>query len=1082
MFNLTPNSGIFQLWRGLRVLVSMRSAVWEIWFILGAITVVAAPLDERLLNLSSRAWVGDGFDVVIAGFVIEPGPEKQVLVRAVGPELARYGVPNPVRQPELQIVNLQGEVVASNEGWSPVLQEAFNSVGAFGFSEESDDAALVALLKPGVYTAIAKTGQNSGFGNALIEVYDLEGSARLRNLSTRARIESNTTVVIGGLVIASEGGGRRVLLRAVGPSLIGLAQEDRLADPIFSLVRQSDGVEIAGNDDWETGNDAAALSDAFAAAGAFPLENGAKDAALLVDLPGGAYTLLVSGSAGSAGTALVEVYDITPREGAYITAASTLASTDSAPGSVPGQITLSRVGDVSEELTVNLGYGGSAQMGSDYASLPTTVSFASGQTTLTLEVTSIATAAEEQTPKDVEVTVLPGDGYAVGSTPMAEVTIFQSSGTLYLANLQPVVGGSGAYGTVAIQLTEDQSTLVISASFSNLTSPQTAAYLQIGAPGDSGELLIALPTGQANNITWPVDAVGGYSSAEVLDALASGLIYANVATANHPTGELEGTAFRYAGSHAFTAPAAVPAPPTLAADEADAARFLMQTTFGAQPGETEAMVGQSFEEWIDAQMALPASSHEAETYLELDRHGDPNFDDRPDRQHRYGAFWNIALRGEDQLRQRVALALSEILVASDENGTVYNWQEGLANYHDRLTEHAFGNFRELLEDVTLHPIMGVYLSHLRNAKADPELGTAPDENFAREIMQLFSIGLVELHPDGTLKLDGNGLPIQTYDQDTITEMAKIFTGWTFQQENPQNWMFRWGQPNYQVPMMNYPSYHEDGPKTIVTGRELPAGQGAIKDLNDTLDTLFEHPNTGPFIARQLIQRLITSNPSPGYVYRVAQTFANNGAGVRGDLGAVVKAILLDHEARSPEVAASPSFGKVREPMVRMIALWRAMGVEMNSGQIYYFWSEGELAQGPLSSPSVFNFFRPDYAPVGDLARAGLFAPELQIHTDATAISVPNRLAVYAYSNWGDDPERGEDDVWLTIDALTELWPNTEAVVDELNLRLAAGSLSAASRERILTTIADLPSWVNARQGVSAMIYLVATSPESAVQL
>jgi uncharacterized protein (DUF1800 family) len=1047
------------------------------------LTAVAAaePLSERLLNLSSRAWVGDGFDVVIAGFVIEPGPEKQILVRAVGPELGRYGVPRPVQRPELQIVNLAGEVVASNEGWSPVLEEAFATVGAFGLTADSDDAALVALLPPGVYTAVAKTGQNGGFGNGLIEVYDLEGSARLRNLSTRARIESDSTVVIGGLVVGSEDGGRRVLLRAVGPSLIGLAEADRLADPIFSLVRQSDGVEIAGNDDWQTGNDAAALSDAFATAGAFPLENGAKDAALLIDLPGGAYTLLVSGANGSAGTALVEVYDITPQEGAFVTAAATVASTDSAPGSLPGQITLNRVGDLSGELTVNLGIGGSAQMGSDYAALPSAVTFAPGQAAVSLHVTSTAGISEQQIPKDVIVSVLSGDGYAPGSTAKAEVTIFNSTGTLYLAKLQPLVAGSGAYGTVAIQLSADESTLVVSASFSNLSSPQTAAYLQIGSPGDAGELLISLPKGQANNNVWPIEAVGGYSPADVLDALRSGRIFANVSTANFPTGELEGTARRYAGSHAFTAPAAVPAAPTMAVDAADAARFLTQTTFGPTRADTDALVGQAFATWIDAQMALPASNHEAETYLELERHGDPNFDDRPDRQHRYGAFWNIALRGEDQLRQRVALALSEILVASDSNGTVYNWQEGLANYHDVLAEHAFGNFRDLLEDVTLHPIMGVYLSHLRNTKADPATGSVPDENFAREIMQLFSIGLVELHPDGTLKLNGNGLPIQTYDQTTITEMAKVFTGWTFVQENPQDWMFRWGQPNYQAPMMNYPAFHEDGAKTIVTGRELPAGQGAIKDLNDTLDTLFEHPNTGPFISRQLIQRLITSNPSPGYVYRVAQVFANNGAGERGDLAAVVKAILLDHEARSPDVAASPNFGKVREPMIRMIGLWRAMGVEMNSGQIYYFWSTGELAQGPLSAPSVFNFFRPDYAPVGDLARAGLFAPELQIHTDATAISVPNRLAVYAYSNWGANPEREEDDVWLTINDVTALWPNAEAVVDELDIRLSAGSMSPATRTRILTAVDQLPSWLSADQAVSALIYLVATSPESAVQ-
>ncbi len=1061
---------------------TMRTVMAVFLGVLGGAPAGGAPQSERLLNLSSRAWVGEGSDVVIAGFVIEPGPAKQVLVRAVGPELARYGVSQPVDRPELQIVNGAGELVASNEGWSPVLADAFATVGAFGLVEGSRDAALVAELSPGVYTAIARTGQPNGFGTGLIEVYDLEGSARLRNLSTRARVEADSTLVIGGLIVASEGAGRRVLLRAVGPSLVGLAEADRLADPIFSLVRQSDGLEIAGNDNWETGNNPAVLADAFAAAGAFPLESGSKDAALLLDLPGGAYTLLVSGAAGAGGTALVEVYDITPSEGAWVGATATRASTDTAPGSAPGQIVISRVGDTTAALTVNLAYGGEARMGTDYVFMPSSVSFEPGQSSFVLEVTPYANTNVQTFNKDVRVSVLPGEGYAVGSTAAAEVTIFYSAGTLYLANLQPVVPGSGAFGTVSVQLASDESSLVISASFSNLSSPQTEAYLRLGEPGESGELLLALPTGSSTNLQWSIQAVGPYTAEEVLAALREGRIYASVATANHPTGELVGSAVRYAGSHAFAPPASAPAAPTVANTSREAARFLMQTTFGPTRTEINTMVGRAYADWIDEQIALPMSKHEAETYAELERYGEPNFDDRPDRQHRYGAFWNIALRGEDQLRQRVAFALSQILVASDENGTVYNWQEGLAHYHDTLATHAFGNFRDLLEAVTLHPIMGVYLSHLRNAKADPETGSVPDENFAREIMQLFSIGLVELHPDGTLKLDGNGLPIQTYDQTTITEMAKVFTGWTFQQENPQDWMWRWGEPNFTAPMMNYPAYHDDGPKTIVTGRQLPAGQGALKDLNDTLDTLFAHPNTGPFISRQLIQRLITSNPSPGYVYRVARVFADNGAGVRGDLRAVVRAILLDHEARSLEVAAQPNFGKVREPLIRLVSLWRAMDVELASGQIYYFWSNYDLSQGPLTSPSVFNFYRPDYVPVGDLARAGLFAPELQIHTDTSAMSVPNRLAVYAFSNWADPRAWDDNAVILKIEDLRTLWPDTAAILAELDLRLCAGMMTPETRDRIVQGINELPNWVNPDQSISAIIYLVATSPEAAIQL
>lgn len=1051
--------------------------------LLPALVSWGAPDGERLLNLSSRALVGSGADVMIAGFVIEPGPEKEVLVRAIGPALGEYGVQNPVQDPVLQIVDANGRMIASNVGWPEVLAEKFAEVGAFALGPGSADAALVAKLAPGAYTAVARSAQDDTWGNALIEIYDLAGVARLSNLSTRANVQANDSLVISGLVIAPGSEARRLLLRAVGPTLGDFGVPTPLGDPAIALVRQSDAVQIATNDNWSDFGGAGSLAASFSEAGAFALPEGSKDAALLMELPSGAYTVMVNGANGTAGTTLVEVYDLTPTEGATVSLAATVGSASTAPGSAPGQIRVLRVGSSDEELQVNLAYGGTAAMGTDYVFAPGTVTLPAGVSAVNVAIVPYANTSVRTFNKNVLVSVESGDGYEVGLEPIAEVRLFYSAGTLYLANLLPTTPTSNAYGTVTLQLASDESSVLISSHIANLSSPQTAAYIRMGAPGEGGEFLFALPNGQSTNVRWDIQPVGTLSEADILQALQEGRIHVSVGTTTFPTGELVGTAARYAGSHVFEAPPAISQlAPAAPATEAEAARFLTQTTFGPTKEAINGLMSQTYLEWIDAQIALPASSHRAETVAELERWGDPNFAGRPDAAHRHGAYWKLSRVGEDQLRQRVALALSEILVVSEVNGSIYNWQEGAAHYHDMLGQHAFGNFRDLLENMTLHPIMGVYLSHLRNAKADPETGSVPDENFAREIMQLFSIGLVELHPDGSLRLDGNGLPIPTYDQDTITETARVFTGWAFYHEEAlEDWRFRWADADYINPMMNYPQFHDDGAKTIVTGRVLPAGQGALKDLTDTLDTLFEHANTGPFIVRRLIQRLVTSNPTPGYIHRVSQAFANNGSGERGDLEAVVKAILLDPEARNLTLAASPNFGKIKEPMIRMIGLWRAFKGEPPTGQIRYFWSQTDLAQGPLRAPSVFNFFTPDYVAVGDLAAAGLFAPELQIHTDSTAMSVPNRLSVYAFSNFSANPSDSLDQVILDIAHLVPLMETPAVVLEELNLLLCSGSMSEGAKARFLQAEADLPSWMSPQQRISSLIYLVVTSPAAAVQ-
>jgi uncharacterized protein (DUF1800 family) len=356
-------------------------------------------------------------------------------------------------------------------------------------------------------------------------------------------------------------------------------------------------------------------------------------------------------------------------------------------------------------------------------------------------------------------------------------------------------------------------------------------------------------------------------------------------------------------------------------------------------------------------------------------------------------------------------------------------------------------------------------------------------------MQLFTIGLHELNPDGTLRLDPSGQPIPTYTQETIVQTAKVFTGFGYAnatRDAPANaGLFRGSAGNYIDPMMLWPAFHDDTAKTIVGGRTLPAGQGGMKDLADTLDALVNHPNTGPFISRQLIQRLVTSNPSPGYVYRVAQAFANNGAGVRGDLGAVVRAILLDYEARSPAVAATATFGKLKEPLLVTTGLLRAFGGGSNSGRLPIFNPEGSLGQAALRADTVFNFFEPNFVLPGAIAEAGLYAPEYQILNDTTALTQPNFYYNYIYTN-RSTTDLAQQTVGLNLAPLYPLTRTPAQLVDRLNLLLTGGMMPAAARERVVAAVNGLPAGTGAATGndierVRSALYLVLTSPHGAVQ-
>ena len=521
---------------------------------------------------------------------------------------------------------------------------------------------------------------------------------------------------------------------------------------------------------------------------------------------------------------------------------------------------------------------------------------------------------------------------------------------------------------------------------------------------------------------------------------------------------------------------APPPPPVAEISKAQAFQFLNQASFGATETEAERLIDMGYEAWIDDQLAKPASLQLP--YLQSLPRPDALFELQPDRSD---IWFRNAIEGDDQLRQRVAFALSEILVIS-QLGVLVNQSFGMADYYDLLAVNAFGNYRELLEQVTLHPAMGVYLSMLGNEKPDPALNIRPDENYARELMQLFSIGLVELNPDGTAKLDAQGRPIPTYDQSIIEGFAHVFTGWTYAGAPG----FREAFPtrfNQVVPMELYPEFHDTGEKKLLGGTVLPAGQSGEQDLSDALDNVFQHPNVGPFISIRLIQRLVASNPSPAYVERVARTFDDNGAGVRGDLGAVVKAILLDPEAR-PDLR-SESDGKLKEPLLRFTQLYRAFDGASQSGRYRPLdISHVLLGQGPLQSPSVFNFFSPFYAPPGEIRDAGLVAPELEIATEYQNTYVTNWFFYQVFLLNQDADTSGEfptpDTVLIDYRAEADMAGDVDALVDGVAGKLLGGDISDSLRQEVIDVVAGIPV-DDAVVRAAETIYLIATSPEYAYQ-
>jgi len=524
-------------------------------------------------------------------------------------------------------------------------------------------------------------------------------------------------------------------------------------------------------------------------------------------------------------------------------------------------------------------------------------------------------------------------------------------------------------------------------------------------------------------------------------------------------------------------PTPTPEPPPLPTNN-ESARFLNMATFGANVSSIENVSRIGFEDWLDEQIALPATSHVA--YLQI---LEPTLnlaeDERLRRGERLEAWFTHAITAEDQLRQRVAFALSEIFVVS-EHSTFSDDTYGLANYYDLLLNNAFSNYRDLLEEVTLSPIMGMYLSVLGNQKPNEEENIRPDENYAREVMQLFSIGLVELNNDGSEKLQ-NGQSIPTYNQDTIKAFAHVYTGWNFNGATEETWWKFYQNYNSMEPMTAVDSFHDTSEKQLLNNVVVPANQTAEQDLAIALDNLFNHENVAPFIGKQLIKKLVTSNPSPEYVARVSAVFNDNGQGVRGDLGTVIKTILLDQEAIEG-TNSNANFGKIREPLLRAVHLWRSFEASSPNDRFQFNWSNYAFAQTPLGAHHVFNFFSPDYAPPGIVSENNLIAPELEIVTENYLTRTSNFLAYSTF--WGhtefEDENTKEARILIDMTSLKPMINNTNELLDHLDMLLLGGTMNDEMRV-ILTAAFDETSEQEVNERLSNLLFLIMISPQYTVQ-
>jgi len=822
------------------------------------------------------------------------------------------------------------------------------------------------------------------------------------------------------------------------------------------------------------------------------------------------------------------------------------------------------------------------------------VAFGFGEMSRELRVVPVVDSVADF-PVDLDIALDPHDDYDVDGAASGRVTIYDAddrpeNAQLFYGQVTPERGAvTNGSGFATLRLNGRRNRALVDFRFSGLSSTQTAAHVHQSRDNGSGGItngpvVESLPLGVIDDYVWNIGPTGAYSGQDLIDALygqdGTFPLYVNAHTTNAPGGELWAFFSPYEGDGSFDPPVPPPSVPT-EVDEAlrqEVVRFLTQATFGPRETEVDALVDSvvadfggdriaAFDAWIDAQFALPRTSIYELNYA-LDQEewsmngNDPKNANNPQPFHNNQriAWFSGAIGGKDQLRQRVGFALSQILVISDENASVRRNHYGAGAYFDMLAGHADGNYRRILVDVSKSPMMAKYLSHLQNRKATFDGNgnqiTSPDENYAREIMQLFSIGLVHLHPDGSLKLDENGEPVATYGNEDITELARVFTGWSFSKkvgsrnsnyptQNNNNFTYyggpRYFQASWMHPLKNFGNYHDTGAK-VVLGKDISSGLNGEQDLQAAIDILFNHPNIAPFVARRMIQRFVTSNPSSGYIYRVARAFEGAGGGQRGDMKAVVKAVLLDYEARALQLRDDISYGKQKEPLLRYLQLIRTAGggsqlpladlanhglsaariaaYEPGATQIRLYDLTGRTGQSPGAAPSVFNWFLPDYVLGGPLAENGLVVPEFTITSESQVVEAINTnhstimssIGMYGRPRYGKSGRDPEHRILLGLAALSDRLGGyyesaagdnnakersaATRLLDEFDLLLCAGAIQVRyggvaepnPRSAILENMtgvwygADDDSNNNDRlQAVKDMLYIIAASPDYLIQ-
>jgi uncharacterized protein (DUF1800 family) len=521
-------------------------------------------------------------------------------------------------------------------------------------------------------------------------------------------------------------------------------------------------------------------------------------------------------------------------------------------------------------------------------------------------------------------------------------------------------------------------------------------------------------------------------------------------------------------------------------------RLMRQATLGVNFNDMKEFVKMTPEKWIDEQMKMTSPNMLdkmlKDRILWRDYVKSLGYDFKDDtvtvKSEDFNiAWWDHNLNNKDYFKQRMAYVLSQIFVISSRSDVISEHAHGQASYYDLLVKHSLGNFKNLLMDITLHPSMGIYLSHFNNSKTIPERNIHPDENYAREVMQLFSIGLHQMNIDGSLKRDSLGNLIPTYTQKDIKELAKVFTGLSAgragqfsKPDRPVNFGFDRYSTDFSVPMAMFEEWHEFGGKSFLN-LYIPSGQKGMKDIEMAVEHIFRHPNVGPFIGKQLIQKMVTSNPSPSYIKKVAETFNDNGQGVRGDMAAVFKAILLHPEARSCESMLSPTQGKLQEPLVRLFERIRNYKVIPDANNKIFtdggsaFWN---YDQNIMSAPSVFNFYQSGYSPLGSLRSNNLLGPEFQMHNSSSSLRWANSVM---NSDWQVGyiwRTQREGFYELDISDLNTYANDSEALLNQLDKRFTRGQLTSRTRKLMKYNI---DRNLRTRERVQSAIGILLLSPE-----